>query len=82
MSKKYALSELRVGMQIKDKSQLDNIYDIWVILVKKPNDTMYTIGFIGKDTNEESDKLYTQENQICPVYNDSIELEEDIFYEE
>ena len=35
------------------------------------------IGYIGKETNAESDALYSQENIITPVYNDSIE---DFFY--
>lgn len=30
----------------------------------------------------ESDALYSPENIITPIYNDSIELEEDIFYDE
>jgi hypothetical protein len=43
---------------------------------------IYTIGFIGRETNEESDRLFEQGNVICPVYNDSMELEGDIYYEE
>jgi hypothetical protein len=33
--RKYSLSELRKGMTIKSKEQLSNIYDVWIILVKK-----------------------------------------------
>ena len=40
------------------------------------------MGFIGKETNIDSDKLFAQGNVICPVYNDSIELEGDMYYEE
>ena len=43
---------------------------------------VYTVGFIGKETNTESDKLFAQGNMVCPVYNDSIELEGDMYYEE
>lgn len=77
--KQYTLQELKVGMQIKDKSQLDSVYDTWIILTKQPDDTEYTIGFIGKETNTKSDKLFKQGKQICPVYNDSLELENDIY---
>ena len=80
--KKYTLPELKVGMTIVNKSQLSEIYDTWILLVKQAEDTEYTIGFIGKETNTESDKLFKPGNQICPVYNDSMELEEDIFCDE
>ena len=52
------------------------------MLVKNNNSDVYTVGFIGKETNTESHKLFTQGNVVCPVYNDSMELEGDIYYEE
>jgi hypothetical protein len=52
------------------------------MLVKSNDSDIYTVKFIGKETNEESDKLFTQGDIVCPVYNDSIELEGDIYYEE
>ncbi len=79
---KLTLNDLYIGMEIKDKNQLSDIYDTWIILVKNKNSGVYTVGFIGGETNAESDKLFTQENAICPVYNDSIDLEGDICYEE
>ena len=80
-NKKYSLSEIHVGMKIQDREQLDNIHDMWIILVKKPEDTEYTIGFIGEKTNSKSDDLL--KNYItCPIYNDSIDVTEDIYYEE
>lgn len=79
---KFELEDLYIGMEIKDKDQLSSIYDTWIMLVKNNNSDVYTVGFIGKETNEESDKLFTQGNVVCPVYNDSIELEGDIYYEE
>lgn len=51
-------------------------------LLKNKGSDIYTIGFIGRETNEESDRLFEQDNVICPVYNDSMELEGDIYYEE
>lgn len=82
INKKLELKDLYIGMKIKDKGQLNNIYDTWIILTKNKNSDAYTIGFIGSETNEESDKLFELYNIICPVYNDSMELEGDIYYEE
>ena len=80
-NKKYTLSEIHEGMKIQNRDQLDKIYDMWIILVRKPEDTEYTIGFIGEKTNSVSDNLL--KNYItCPVYNDSIDATEDIYYEE
>ncbi|MBD5515209.1 MAG: hypothetical protein HDR06_11380 [Lachnospiraceae bacterium] len=79
---KFALEDLYIGMEIKDKDQLSGIYDTWIMLVKSSDSDVYTVGFIGKETNTESDKLFAQGNVVCPVYNDSIELEGDIYYEE
>lgn len=79
---KFALEDLYIGMEIIDKDQLSSIYDTWIMLVKSNNSDVYTVGFIGKETNAESDKLFTQGNVVCPVYNDSMELEGDMYYEE
>ena len=79
---KFTLEDIYIGMEIKDKNQLSSIYDTWIILVKDNDSDVYTVRFIGKETNAESDKLFAQGNVICPVYNDSIELEGDIYYEE
>lgn len=81
-NKKMELKDLYVGMKIRDKDQLDRIYDTWVILVKNKESDVYTVGYIGWETNEESDRLFKTGNVVCPVYNDSIELEGDICYEE
>ena len=80
--KKLELKDLYIGMEIRDKNQLDGIYDTWIMLVKNKRSDADTIGFIGRETNEESDRLFTQNRIICPVYNDSMELEGDIYYEE
>lgn len=82
MNKKLELKDLYIGMEITDKKQLSDIYDIWIMLIKNKGSDIYTIGFIGRETNEESDRLFEQDNIICPVYNDSMELEGDIYYEE
>lgn len=79
--KQYIREEIYEGMKIQDRSQLDNIYDIWIILYKTPEDTEYTIGFIGEKTDSRSDNLL-KEYITCPVYNDSMDITEDIYYEE
>ena len=82
IEKKYTLSEIYEGMKIQSRSQLDNIYDTWIILVKETEEMEYTIGFIGEKTNKKSDELYKKGYIICPVYNDSIDNNGDIYYEE
>ncbi len=82
--RKYSLEELSKGMRVF-KEQLSDILDTWIILYRPKNEQMQEdgiIGFIGKEPNEESDRLYSPNNVIIPVYNDSIEQEEDIFYDE
>ena len=80
--KKLTLDDISVGMEIDNKEQLSNSYDTWIFLVKDQRTKKYKIGFIGKEANEESDKLFMQGVSICPVYNDSTELEGDMYYEE
>lgn len=80
--RKLTVNDLYIGMEIKDKNQLSNIYDMWILLVKNRDSDGYTVQFIGQETNAESDKLYAQGNIVCPVYNDSLELEGDMYYEE
>lgn len=50
--------------------------------IRNFNSLIYTVQFIGRETNAESDKLFAQGNVVCPVYNDSLELKGDIYYEE
>ncbi len=78
INNKFTLEDLYIGMEVKDKDQLSDIYDTWIMLVKSNGADVYTVGFIGKETNAESDKLFAQGNIVCPVYNDSTELEGDI----
>lgn len=78
--RKLTIKDLYIGMEIKDKNQLSNIYDMWILLVKNKDSDGYTVQFIGQKTNAESDKLYAQGNVVCPVYNDSLELEQSTCY--
>ena len=47
IDKKYKLEDLYVGMNISNKEQLGDIYDVWIILVKNDNGEGYTIGLRG-----------------------------------
>lgn len=47
---------------------------------KNNNLDIYTVGFIGKKTNVESDTLFVQGNVVCSVYNDSMELEGNMMF--
>ena len=81
---KYKLSDLKEGMKVF-KEQLSSIYDIWIILYRPKSAEMPEdgiIGYIGTEPNEKSDALYTEDNIIIPVFNDSMDLDGDIFYEE
>lgn len=80
--RKLKLSDLQIGRLVK-KEQLSEIYDAWIILVKNKNDNDCKIGFVGKEMNSESAKLFKDpENIICPVFNDSIDADGDVYYEE
>jgi hypothetical protein len=67
-------------------SDLSSIYDLWMILIR-PNDSDLSddegiLSFVGDEPNEESFSLYQKGNAVIPIYNDSIELESDMYYEE
>lgn len=84
-TKKYKLEDLRLGMVVSAE-QLNEIYDTWIMLVQ-PKGSNYEltegiVSFIGKEPTTESDKLFNQGNVVIPVFNDSLEAEEDIYYEE
>ncbi len=67
-------------------ADLSSIYDLWMILVRPQNsdlsDDEGILSFIGKEPNEDSYSLYQKGDSIIPIYNDSIELESEIYYEE
>lgn len=71
--------------QVVKIADLQNIYDIWMILIRPQNSDLNEgeaiLSFVGVETNEESDKLYNKGNIIIPIYNDSTELRGDIYHE-
>ena len=40
---RLTINDLYIGMEIKDKNQLSNIYDVWILLVKNKNSEGYTV---------------------------------------
>lgn len=83
--KKYRLEDLKLGMVVSVE-QLSEIYDTWIMLVQ-PEGSNYgftegIVSFIGKEPTTESDKLFGHGNVVIPVFNDSLEADEDIYYEE
>lgn len=81
--KQLSLEDLKIGMAV-NKDQLSNIYDTWIIIYRPKGQQMEKdgyIGFIGKETNEQSALLYTSDNIITPVFNDSMDLNDDIYEE-
>ena len=83
-TKKYALQELRLGMQVK-KSQLSDILDTYIILTDVSSigqDLVGRIGFIGKEITEEVTKLRSPKVAITCIYNNSTEMGDDVTYDE
>lgn len=76
--KKCNSNEIHVGMHIDDPDQLSKIYDTWIIMTKDIDKEGYTIGFIGAEPTEESDKFFKHSAGVCPVYNSSEDLDEDV----
>lgn len=67
-------------------ADLSSIYDLWMILIRPHNSNLSDdegiLSFVGEEPNEESYSLYNKGDAIIPIYNDSIELESDMYYEE
>lgn len=84
ISKKYTLSELKLGMQVK-LSELQNILDIHMILVDTKmisnDDLVGTLVFFGNN-EKEYEKWFKQTKPITPVYFNSEELEDGVVYDE
>lgn len=80
--KKLKLEDLRVGMYV-EIGQLDEIYDTLIIVDEKSvDDTGGIIVFIGQKPCKESQEAMDKCTVIAPIYNDSIELNEDVIFDE
>lgn len=83
--RKYKLEDLKIGMVVSVE-QLSEIYDTWIMLVQ-PEDSKYRftegiVSFIGNEPTTESDKLFSYGNVVIPVFNDSLEADNDVYYDE
>ena len=78
----YNLSDLKLGMKAT-VSQLSHILNKYMILVyDKEGDEEGTLVFIGNKQNKEYDSWFMQEKPITPIYHTSVDLEENIVYDE
>lgn len=80
--KKYNLKDLQIGMMVKAE-QLSEIYNKYMILLF--DDTKSKMGrlvYFGDTQGKEYDSWFMQPNPITPIYNDKMELEDMIVYDE
>lgn len=83
--RKYKLEDLKIGMVVSVE-QLSEIYDTWIMLIQ-PESSNYgltdgIVSFIGNEPTTESDKLFSHGNVVIPVFNDSLEADNDVYYDE
>lgn len=78
----YNASDLKLGMKAT-VSQLSHILNKYMILVyDKEGDEEGTLVFIGNKQNKEYDSWFMQEKPITPIHHTSVDLEENIVYDE
>lgn len=83
-AKTYALDDLMLGMEVS-AAQLKNVYDTHIVLIDSrviENDICGKIGFIGKELNNESDKLNRPDTVVADIYNSKSDAEDDVTYDE
>ena len=81
-TQKLKLADLRIGMEVY-LDQLSEIYDTWIFVEEKQtSDNKGIVRFIGKETNDESQKIWNSCKVLAPVFHDSMELEEDSYFDE
>lgn len=75
-------NDLKLGMKAT-VSQLSHIVDKYMILVyDKEGDEEGTLVFIGNKQNREYDSWFMQEKPITPIHHTSMDLEENVVYDE
>ena len=78
------LEDINIGDKVY-KSNLDGIYDTYIILINSKlvnNDIYGEIAFIGKELNEQSTEIAFSGQTPCSIYNDKEEFEGNITYDE
>lgn len=81
---KLRLEDLRIGDTVA-KSSLDNIYNMYITLVDSKvidGDIIGRIAFIGQELGDESDRIEEENDNICAIYHDSSEIEDEVTYDE
>lgn len=79
---KLKLQDLKVGMHIKF-NQLTDILDTWILVEEKAvGADGGIIRFIGKEPNSISQAILEEGKPIGCIYNDSEQLEEDVYFDE
>lgn len=82
--KRYKLEDLKIGMPVK-VSELSNIYNMHIILIGaewcEDGDVKGKIAYIGEELTEESDNIIIS-NKVRGVYNEHLDIEGEVFYDE
>lgn len=83
MGKTYlSPNDLKLGMRTT-VSQLSHIINKYMILVyDNEGDEEGTLVFIGNKQNKEYDSWFMQEKPITPIHHTSMDLEENVVYDE
>lgn len=80
--KKYSTKDIQIGMMVKAE-QLSEIYNKYMILLFE--DTKSKLGklvYYGDTQDQEYDSWFMQPKPITPIYNDKMELEDMVVYDE
>lgn len=82
MDTKLKLQDLKKGMTVRF-DQLTDIYDVWILVEEEAvNSDHGIIRFIGKEPDSESQAILEEGKPIGCIYNDSEQLEEDVYFDE
>lgn len=85
MEKKYKLEDLKLGMRV-ESDNLSEIKDTHIILTEAQYisgiNMSGKISFIGQELTDEARDLYKPGVSIYDVYNDSLEEDEELEYDE
>lgn len=83
-TRKLRLEDIRVG-DIVSETSLSDIYNVYITLVDSKivgEDIIGRIAYIGRDLDEEADKVVAENDNICAIYNDMDQVEGEVTYDE
>jgi hypothetical protein len=85
LTKKYTISELHVGMVVRE-SELSNILDTYFIIINSKivneNDIEGELAYIGNGKDGNFKKWFEQDIPITPLYFSSEDAEDGVVYDE